>query len=275
MPDKPNPKTPDSAATSAKKRKLSSITPHTMLRLNSKRRNSPLVSSPLKTASLSRSQSKNRLASLGSAHSKASGLSSRRGSNLGIGQTSSPGHNEAAAAAAHSSGKGKAVMGDQADGTEKSVSEPQANNGKDAVDGGEESNSDDDDVDSTMASQSLNEPNYQLIKQSKDEIRRMLEGFTEEQRERYNIYRRTVLNKASIKKLATQILNQPISATLVFVIAGFSKVFVGEVIEEAKEVMREWGDEGGIAPAHLREAQQRIRSRPESAPNPLFEKRLF
>ncbi|KAI8321712.1 TAFII28-like protein, partial [Martensiomyces pterosporus] len=93
-----------------------------------------------------------------------------------------------------------------------------------------------------------------LVKQSKEEIKEMWEQLSEEQRQRYGVYRRTALNKGSVKKLVSNVLNQQISSTLTFVVAGFSKVFVGQIVESAVQIQAEWGDEGPLKPEHLREA---------------------
>ncbi|PIA15178.1 TAFII28-domain-containing protein [Coemansia reversa NRRL 1564] len=82
----------------------------------------------------------------------------------------------------------------------------------------------------------------------------MWEQMTDEQRQRYGVYRRAALNKSAVKKLVSQVLNQQITSTLTFVIAGFSKVFIGEIVERAVQLQNEHGDEGPLTPEHLREA---------------------
>ncbi|CEG75016.1 hypothetical protein RMATCC62417_10129 [Rhizopus microsporus] len=57
--------------------------------------------------------------------------------------------------------------------------------------------------------------------------------------------------------LVSQVLNQQCSQTMAFVVAGFAKVYVGEIIEKARDVMEEWNDTGPIRPEHLREAHRR------------------
>jgi transcription initiation factor TFIID subunit 11 len=46
---------------------------------------------------------------------------------------------------------------------------------------------------------------------------------------------------------------------MAFVVAGFSKVYVGEIVEKAREVMEEWGHTGAIRPEHIREAHRRYK----------------
>ncbi|KAG0285762.1 transcription initiation factor TFIID subunit 11 [Linnemannia gamsii] len=92
---------------------------------------------------------------------------------------------------------------------------------------------------------------------SKDELKALLDCFSDEQLQRYEVYRRSVLSRPTVKKLVGTILNQQVTQTMAFVVAGFCKVFVGEMVEKAREVMEDWGETGAIRPEHLREAQRR------------------
>ncbi|KAJ2547157.1 transcription initiation factor TFIID subunit 11 [Coemansia sp. RSA 1933] len=114
-----------------------------------------------------------------------------------------------------------------------------------------------DDDDDAQEESNPNDTDLLLIRQSKEEIGELWDQMTEEQQQRYNVYRRTALNKGAMKKLVSGILNQQVSSTLTFVVAGFSKVFVGEIIERALQVKRDRGDEdeeSPLTPEHLREA---------------------
>ena len=82
---------------------------------------------------------------------------------------------------------------------------------------------------------------------------------------------------------------------MAFVVAGFSKVFVGEIVEKgepsrnpslgsnqlntsysvAREVMEDWGDTGNIRPDHLREAHRRYKREHTSIPSNAYKKRMF
>ncbi|KAF9129426.1 transcription initiation factor TFIID subunit 11 [Mortierella sp. GBA39] len=94
---------------------------------------------------------------------------------------------------------------------------------------------------------------------SKDDLKALLDCFSEEQLQRYETYRRSVLGRSTVKKLVGTILNQQVTQTMAFVVAGFCKVFVGEMVEKAREVMEDWGETGPIRPEHLREAQRRYK----------------
>ncbi|OBZ83274.1 Transcription initiation factor TFIID subunit 11 [Choanephora cucurbitarum] len=106
------------------------------------------------------------------------------------------------------------------------------------------------DMDAHMAAQ---------MEKAKEDMKVLLENFSEDQLQRYEGYRRSALNRTNVKRLVSQVLNQQCSQTMAFVVAGFSKVYVGEIVEKAKEIMEEWGDEGAIRPEHLREAHRRYK----------------
>ncbi|CAG8476582.1 8428_t:CDS:2 [Diversispora eburnea] len=83
--------------------------------------------------------------------------------------------------------------------------------------------------------------------------------FSPEQTERFEVYRRSALSKPNIKKLVSSILGYSCSNNISIVVAGFAKIFVGEIVEKALDVKREWGSEGPISPDHLREAFRRYK----------------
>ncbi|CAG8538141.1 5113_t:CDS:10 [Paraglomus occultum] len=99
----------------------------------------------------------------------------------------------------------------------------------------------------------------QMQGRSKEELKALLDNFSEEQLQRYEVFRRSALNRANVKRLVSQVLNQPCSQTLGFVVAGFTKVFVGEIIELARRVQSELGESGPLTPEHLREAHRRYK----------------
>ncbi|KAK7057715.1 TAFII28-domain-containing protein [Favolaschia claudopus] len=90
--------------------------------------------------------------------------------------------------------------------------------------------------------------------QSKDNLKVLMENFTPEQYERFEAYRRHALPKQAVKKVIQQTLNLQVSPALAQVVAGFSKVFVGEIVEKARHVQARRGETGPLAPDHLREA---------------------
>ncbi|KAF7374783.1 F-box domain-containing protein [Mycena sanguinolenta] len=90
--------------------------------------------------------------------------------------------------------------------------------------------------------------------QSKDNLKVLMDNFTPAQYERFEAYRRGALPKQAVRKVVQQILSMQVSPPVAQVVAGFSKVFVGEIVEKARAVQARRGETGPLAPDHLREA---------------------
>ncbi|KAJ1982870.1 hypothetical protein H4R33_004939 [Dimargaris cristalligena] len=114
-----------------------------------------------------------------------------------------------------------------------------------------------------------------ITEHSKEDLLVLLENFSPIQQERYEAYRRSALNKSVVKRLISNILNQTASSELAFVVAGFGKVFIGEIVEKARDIQEQWGDEGALSPAHLREAYRRYQNETGLVPSTIYRKRKF
>ncbi len=55
------------------------------------------------------------------------------------------------------------------------------------------------------------------------------------------------------------VCGSPVNVKMAIVMAGITKVFVGEIVETARTAMEEWGETGPIRPRHIREAYRRLR----------------
>lgn len=118
----------------------------------------------------------------------------------------------------------------------------------------------------------------QVFKQpaeDREAIKQLLDTFDDSQSHRYEAYRRAHFSKASIKKTVQNITGNQVTSSVSIIIAGVSKVFVGEIIELALEVMEERNEEPPLRPAHLREALERYREVKNRVPNPGYKTRLF
>jgi len=113
--------------------------------------------------------------------------------------------------------------------------------------------------------------------QSKDNLKVLMDNFSPEQYDRYEAYRRHALPKAAVRKVVQQSLGQQVSMPVAQIVAGFSKVFVGEVIEKARAVQARRGESGPLSPDHLREAYHlyQLETGRVGSARPLKSKRLF
>lgn len=132
------------------------------------------------------------------------------------------------------------------------------------------------------------------IAQSQANMRNLLASLTTDQQQRYEVFRRVGFVRSVIKKMILKILEalqpkQLISASqsntppatvhgnFVIAMAGIAKVYVGELVEEARCVLEEWSPENSaiipLMPSHIMEAQRRIASRQKISQGPSSSRR--
>jgi len=113
--------------------------------------------------------------------------------------------------------------------------------------------------------------------QSKDNLKVLMDNFSPAQYDRFEAYRRHALPKQAVRKVIQQTLGQQVSQPVAQIVAGFAKVFVGEVVEKARAVQERRGERGPLSPDHLREAYRMYQQETGrvGAARPLRGKRLF
>ena len=96
---------------------------------------------------------------------------------------------------------------------------------------------------------------------SQTQMKNLFQHFTEEQKKRFEMFRQHSFPKAGVRKLMQRVLEQvQVNHNVVIVVAGIAKVYVGELVEEARRVMEEKGEVGPIPPIHMLEAQRRLKA---------------
>ena len=98
--------------------------------------------------------------------------------------------------------------------------------------------------------------------EERERMQLLVSHFTEDQLDRYAMYRRAALPKTTVKKIMQTITGSSVGQNVVIAMAGIAKVFAGEVIEEALTTMQDLGEAGQpVRPKHLREAVRRMRDK--------------
>ena len=98
--------------------------------------------------------------------------------------------------------------------------------------------------------------------EDREKMQLLVSQFTEDQLDRYAMYRRAALPKTTVKKIMQTITGCSVGQNVVIAMAGIAKVFAGEVIEEALASMENVGEAGQpVRPKHLREAVRKMRSK--------------
>ncbi|KAM5441532.1 transcription initiation factor TFIID subunit 11 [Microsporum ferrugineum] len=87
----------------------------------------------------------------------------------------------------------------------------------------------------------------------------LMDAFNPEQSSRYDFFKRAKLNKPTLRKIVNQTLSQSVPPNVVTTIGGYTKVFIGEIIEKARTIQDEWADAfdaAAIAEAEAEEAEK-------------------
>ncbi|KAL9048673.1 MAG: hypothetical protein Q9162_007601 [Coniocarpon cinnabarinum] len=134
------------------------------------------------------------------------------------------------------------AAGTAKDGDERSVGP----NSSQAADGpGREEEEGDEDEDEGMGADDTMLEGGALMsdaaKKQDQEYQAMLQdAFTPDQNERYIAWRRVKLKPSTLRRLVNQTLSQSVQPNIITAINGFTKVFISELVERARDVQAEW-----------------------------------
>eukprot|EP00088_Acartia_fossae_P039839 TRINITY_DN41469_c0_g1_i1.p1 TRINITY_DN41469_c0_g1~~TRINITY_DN41469_c0_g1_i1.p1 ORF type:complete len:210 (+),score=42.64 TRINITY_DN41469_c0_g1_i1:54-683(+) len=103
----------------------------------------------------------------------------------------------------------------------------------------------------------------EVEKEEREKMKFLVSNFSEDQLDRYAMYRRAAFPKATIKRLIQNITGSTsVGQNVVIAMSGVAKVFAGEVIEKALSDMQAQGESGQpLRPKHLREAVRKLRTK--------------
>lgn len=101
----------------------------------------------------------------------------------------------------------------------------------------------------------------------------LVSALSDKQLDQYEIFRRSTLPRASVKRLMQSISGTTVPPNAVIAMAGITKVYVGEIVEMACQAREKLNETGPLQPKHIREAVRLLRMK-GSVPSTKY-KRIF
>ena len=131
--------------------------------------------------------------------------------------------------------------------------------GKDKKSKDEQQTADVKEKDEAMASTSIEDSIKQAEKSMQERTVLLVSALSDKQLDQYEIFRRSTLPRASVKRLMQSISSATIPPNAVIAMAGITKVYVGEIVEMACQAREKLNETGPLQPKHVREAVRLMR----------------
>ncbi|EPR77992.1 Transcription initiation factor TFIID subunit [Spraguea lophii 42_110] len=123
---------------------------------------------------------------------------------------------------------------------------------------------------------SIDSTSSDIAEINKDErqqiIQKLVTNMSTEEEARYESFRRSGFGKNITRKIVSEILNQACNPNFLISVSGISKIFVGEMVDEALKIQKQWDDKGPLLPSHIHEAYRRIYYRNPNMKNNKFDR---
>ena len=101
----------------------------------------------------------------------------------------------------------------------------------------------------------------------------LVSSLSDKQLDQYEIFRRSTLPRASVKRLMQSISSTTVPPNAVIAMAGITKVYVGEIVEMACQAREKLNETGPLQPKHIREAVRLLRMK-GSTPSTKYKKTI-
>eukprot|EP00035_Acanthoeca_spectabilis_P004529 m.104742 g.104742 ORF g.104742 m.104742 type:complete len:180 (-) comp12615_c0_seq3:2755-3294(-) len=100
-----------------------------------------------------------------------------------------------------------------------------------------------------------------LVSASDAHMALLLDSMSDEQRDRYEVVRRSKLLPSEMKRYLQSIGVTPPGKQLLIMLGSVAKIYTGEIVEEALDVMQGLQEAGPIQPRHLRLAVRALKDK--------------
>lgn len=126
-------------------------------------------------------------------------------------------------------------------------------------------------VDKTLTPPNTEDSIKQAEQNMQEKTVLLVSALSDKQLDQYEIFRRSTMPRASVKRLMQSISGTTIPPNAVIAMAGITKVYVGEIVELACQAREKLNETGPLQPKHIREAVRLMRAK-NSVPSTKYKK---